>query len=510
MDKMKNELNKAVDTGSEDLNTVEEMPCKDDDFSSVEEEPVLAVEEPAEEEPVLTTDEPAEEESVMAADEPSNAVPSKDDGKSPFITQISLLIANSKKLTTALRVYAALFPLILFLSLEWLNPASSYGLFTNLFTGTAILSILLTVLIIVIMAVFIYGLVGSVFIAYVTVTSIWLVIYLVNYFKLSITGGVFVPTDIFLTGAAFNVMEGGAINITFGLVANVLIIILLVPVLFFVRIKISVWRRLAMSAASVVVVAVFLTGGFASNRVFPALGLDRGTETDRYRDNGLVLGFYSALIDHLAPTHATFDYLTMFTHGLSQNGAGALLKPQADPIVPNVIVIMSESFMDPTELYNLTFSQYPVPNLRRLSYGNLSGNVLVPVYGGGTSNTEFEFIGGSPHLFFGTRFYVPYESPAGYFDREIMTTLPWMFRANGYRTVAVHPYYEWFFNRVELYPLLGFEESIFKEQMPGPPQGPVYFRRIFYRQDNRKDFAGRRRRSSAVFVWHIHAKPLGF
>ena len=391
--------------------------------------------------------------------------------KPEAIKQIAL-----KYKTHVLLVYTGVFPLLLFLALETLNPASSAGLMRSPFAN--LLPFVASTLLLTLLGVFLFGIFGSVFAAYAVVTVLWLVIYTVNHFKLAITGGVFVPTDILVAGAAMAVMEDGSINITFAFVARVLIVLALLVPLFFVKLKLETVRRLILAGVVALVVVVFLNGSFAVNRVFPALGLYRGTVSDRYRDSGLILGFYSAFVEHIAPAQVDFTHLHLLT---DERWSPRAEYQHIPPVVnPNVIVIMSEAFMDPTVMYNLTFSQYPIPNFRRLAEEHISGNMLVPVYGGGTANTELEFIAGTPHAFFGSRFYIPFENPSAYFSRRIYTALPWMFRAHGYRAVAVHPFYGDFFNRNAIYPFLGFELFIASEDMPdavykGPFISDEYF-----------------------------------
>ena len=395
--------------------------------------------------------------------------------RSKLIKEIMPIVGKYKN--SAFIGYVVLYPLLLFIALESINPASSAGLMASPFGN--ILSILVSVLFLTMFGAFFFGLTGSVSFSYSLVGLIWLIIYVVNHFKLAITGGVFVPTDILVAGAAMAVMEDGSINITFSLVLRILIVIALCVPLFFVRYKLQFRRRLLASWIVAFIFLIFFSGTFAVDHTIPRLRLNKGTISDRYRDNGLIMGFYSALIEHLTPTRVDNRFLYLLTEEplyspLVMEPAIQLQQP------PNVIVIMSEAFMDPTILYNLSFSRYPIPNFRRLSEGNISGNILVPVYGGGTANTELEFIAATPHIFFGSRFYVPFENPSVYFTDPIYSTLPWMFREQGYRTIAVHPFYGDFFNRNDIYPLLGFEQFIAAEDMPyalykGPFISDEYF-----------------------------------
>ncbi|MCL2839455.1 MAG: LTA synthase family protein [Defluviitaleaceae bacterium] len=355
-----------------------------------------------------------------------------------------------------MRLYALIFPFILFFALESLNPAS---LAFNM--GSYLVSVFLIMLAVVM----VYSIVGSVVWAYGMVSAIWLTIYIVNHFRIMITGGVFVPTDIFVAGAAAQMFDFNALTIERMFLLRVFIVLVIHLPLIFAKIKIKSLKRLVILPVAGVIFVVFFTGHFAAAHVLPALGLNEGTISGRYRTHGVMLGFYSVWVEHTTRTNAVDEELIyeFFTTGSRE--------VNTPDVTPNVIVIMSEAFMNPATLPNLTFSREPIPNFNRLAAqaGTISGNVVVPVYGGGTANTEFEFIGGSPHVFFGSRFYIPFENREQYFNREILTALPWMFRANGYRTVGVHPYYEAFFNRHMIYPMLGFDEFITVEDMPNAP-----------------------------------------
>jgi len=356
-------------------------------------------------------------------------------------------------------IYCAIYPLLLFIMLERLNPASSAGLFAG-FPSIRIL--LFSASIIFIFALVIYSISGSIFVSYITVSVILLIAYIVNYFKLAITGGVFVPSDLLLMSAAFQVAGPGVVRITARLVVGVLLVLITLVPFHFINYKAQFKNRIIALPAVSIIFVVILGGNFAVNNVFPVFGLDRGTITDRYRDNGFILGFYSDFVGPRRSPPRLFD--SAFFEEIEVREMDETM-----PVNPNVIVIMSESFMDATILDNVTFSQYPLSNFRRLAAEGLSSSVVVPVFGGGTVNTEMEFLTGNPHVFLGSRFYVPAENMRSYFSREIPTALPWLFGNNGYRVVGVHPFYGDFFNRNDIYPLIGFHEFIAMEDMPDAP-----------------------------------------
>ena len=88
--------------------------------------------------------------------------------------------------------------------------------------------------------------------------------------------------------------------------------------------------------------------------------------------------------------------------------------------------------------------------------------IVVSVCGGNTANTEFEFLTGNSMAFL-PQGSIPYQQ---YITKEL-PALPAYLASLGYETVATHPYYADGWDRDKVYPLLGFSESIFKDQYWG-------------------------------------------
>ena len=51
---------------------------------------------------------------------------------------------------------------------------------------------------------------------------------------------------------------------------------------------------------------------------------------------------------------------------------------------------MGETFWDPTQMEGVIFTEDIVENLKK----HKTGNIMAPVFGGGTANTEFEALTG--------------------------------------------------------------------------------------------------------------------
>ncbi len=70
-------------------------------------------------------------------------------------------------------------------------------------------------------------------------------------------------------------------------------------------------------------------------------------------------------------------------------------------VKPNVVLVVSESFFDPTRLPGVSFSADPVPNFHALADAFPSGVFLSNTYAGGTGNVEMELFTGIPSAFLG-------------------------------------------------------------------------------------------------------------
>lgn len=128
---------------------------------------------------------------------------------------------------------------------------------------------------------------------------------------------------------------------------------------------------------------------------------------------------------------------------------------------PNIITVLLESFIDPTEVNYLNFSEDPIPNFRELTKQYTSGYLTVPVVGAGTANTEFEILTGMSMKYFGTGEY-PYKTILKQTDCEsIASNLSKL----GYGTHVVHNNGGNFYSRANAFSMMGFDTFTSKEMM---------------------------------------------
>lgn len=120
-------------------------------------------------------------------------------------------------------------------------------------------------------------------------------------------------------------------------------------------------------------------------------------------------------------------------------------------IKPNVIVIMSESFWDATQLKGVKFDRDIVGNVRK----DIKGYTVSPVFGGGTANVEFEALTGLSNYFNN-----PGVIPYNVYLRRPTPSIANVFNKNDYDTIAIHPNDKTFYNRDKVYKYMGFNRFI--------------------------------------------------
>lgn len=133
--------------------------------------------------------------------------------------------------------------------------------------------------------------------------------------------------------------------------------------------------------------------------------------------------------------------------------------PDVDDRV-NIVMIQVEAWMDPMDIQGLSYSEDPMPNLRRAISQYSSGKLNVNVLGGATVNTEFEVLTGLPIENRPSGEY-PYLTVLTHSSAE---SLPFYLNEN-YQTTAIHNYYGDFYNRDKVFANIGFERYVSMETM---------------------------------------------
>jgi Sulfatase len=127
---------------------------------------------------------------------------------------------------------------------------------------------------------------------------------------------------------------------------------------------------------------------------------------------------------------------------------------EAAEVLPDIIVVQSESFFDPARLNGIEAGA-SLPHFRRLAGEGWSGEMQVPTFAGGTVRTEFEVLSGVPLAAFPGVEY-PYFELVDAPMPGLMRTLA----GQGYRTTVLHPNDAAFWNRRDALRNLGAQRFL--------------------------------------------------
>lgn len=175
-----------------------------------------------------------------------------------------------------------------------------------------------------------------------------------------------------------------------------------------------------------------------------------------YENYGFVYGFSTSVVDRGMKKPADYSENT-----ISQAKDNSKNDATTNIDNPNIIVVLLESFVDPTEVNFLNLSEDPIPNFRKLTEEYSTGYLTVPVVGAGTANTEFEILTGMSMKYFGTGEY-PYKTILKETDCESIASV---LSKIGYSTHAVHNNGGNFYSRTNAFSMMGFDTFTSKEMM---------------------------------------------
>lgn len=127
---------------------------------------------------------------------------------------------------------------------------------------------------------------------------------------------------------------------------------------------------------------------------------------------------------------------------------------------PNIIIIMNEAFSDLGTTFDLELNEDPLEYFHSLQEQYPSGITYSSVKGNNTCSSEWELLSGSPTA-------LTAKGAMIYQDNcKSMRSLVSLLNSRGYTTVGLHPYYNFGYNRENMYEALGFDETYFIEDLP--------------------------------------------
>ena len=297
---------------------------------------------------------------------------------------------------------------------------------------------------------------------------------LLNYFIELFRGSPFVPLDILTFKTGLTVSDGYTYELSWQLICGSIMFFLIYLVnkksvnIKPKKLKFKLLAKLAPAAyIAVVAISLFFTDHAANLGYKP----DFWDQARGYHRTGSFFNFClntKYLIVRKPSDYAPDNVSTYVADTLKDSGVDPdsdtstnLLTgqndytPSTDGTMPNIICIMNESLSDLGALGNLETNEEYMPFIHSLTENTIKGYLSMPVFGAGTSNSEFEFLSGDSISFLptGCNVYLSYV-------KDSIPSLVSTLGSLGYSKTAFHPYYGDGWNRRNVYPLLGFDNYI--------------------------------------------------
>ncbi len=295
--------------------------------------------------------------------------------------------------------------------------------------------------------------------AFILSSVLCLVIGIANYFLISFRGYGIVYMDFYAVGTAAEVAGGYDYRVTAELAGDVITGAALVVLSFCLPRRRHPYRSLKYSLISL--------GGILASALFffwtvfdtvfykdvSSLSWDHSIGMEQY---GYVLYFmanagkaqvkppygYSAeWADRILSRYEEKGASKAMGNALGKNGK-----------TPDIIMIMNESFADLSVLGHFSTNKEVLPFYHSLNQNVIKGYAKSSVYGGYTANSEFEFLTGA------TKAFLPGNPYLQYIEDDLPNLITTIKAQGNYKTaIAMHPYKPSGYNRISVYPLMGFD-----------------------------------------------------
>ena len=298
---------------------------------------------------------------------------------------------------------------------------------------------------------FVFAISGSLKVCIISVTPLIYGFALAHSYIASFRGTPFIPMDFLSITTAINVGS------TYDYTPTDIIILgtLLFVFIMVIGIKIStpklklptaIISRIFTGVFFAVIVSVFyFTSVFANAGIKP----DFWNQSRGYRNYGFVYNFVCNTKYLYMSVPSGYDSKDVGSY-VSKEIKNEDTTPQEK--TPNIICIMNESLADMNILGEFTTNEDYMPFIRSLTENTVRGNLLVPVIGAGTSNTEFEFLTGHT-----TAFLPPGSNAYMLYIKKPIASLTSTLISQGYSALAFHPYYASGWNRPNVYKFMNFD-----------------------------------------------------
>lgn len=299
--------------------------------------------------------------------------------------------------------------------------------------------------------------------------NVWMpILGLVQYYVYKFRGRSFMLADISSAWTAAQVADGYSFALDFGTGAAVLAAIgwlFLMTKITDIKIKkFRIIRKIMVIGVCVVSVHFLCDSTFAAKH--NVLRMDMWDTENDYVVKGYLLNLMAQMqyLKTTAPENYSEQRVVEIAEQYSRQYDEKIEKTNvAEAEQPvNLIVIMNESWADLRNFEEFHEIDSVTPFIDQMSENTTKGWIYAPVFGGGTANTEYEVLTGNSTALFKNRAAIAYQVYCQEQEYGLASTLS----AQGYRTMVLHPADALNYNRKQVYPQMGFEQFISKEDWP--------------------------------------------
>lgn len=242
---------------------------------------------------------------------------------------------------------------------------------------------------------------------------------------------------------------------------SVFLCLLLFGFLFFIFNKIFKSKKMKLVTRVFFIVVLIIFSSYANKKLYKNADIYKSMQVNgnvydlvnNYNSRGFLYSFIYDLNNNIFKIDPNYSKKEAYSLEKIDDKAFEEIKEREKP---HVIAVMAEAFSEISIDPSFDFEGFddPLNNYKDIKEKSIYGNIVVPGIGGGTAETEFDFLTGlSARNFRG----VPFAYRI--VNRDIKS-LPRTLTKIGYDNIAIHPGQPWFYNRDNVYKNLGFSNFI--------------------------------------------------
>lgn len=319
----------------------------------------------------------------------------------------------------------------------------------------------------------------------------------INYLVFLFRGNPIIPTDLLAWETGMSVASNYEISISKGfLIATVLMAIQLTIgcMLSKDEKKPSLLNRFAVMGTSAAIIGVIVFTFFHTDLIQKKIQvIDFFAPKYTYNTYGTVFGFVANIkaMETKNPEGYSIEEVRDAFLDIEESQSSSKEHP-------NIIVIMNEAYADINMIGNFPTNIDYFPFTKKLEENTTKGTLYVSVFGGATSDTEYEFLTGNSMAVMPQNS-VPYQQ----FITGPTDSLASILKQQGYYNIAIHPYAPSGYKRDIVYPLLGFDEFLSMKDFDNPRYIRSYISDLDSYQKIIEQYEERKSSNQPLFIFNV-------